>query len=445
MRFPFLAASLALAATASAGNLLHNPDFTAGRDGWSLYSATGTVYFIDDDGFPSAPSIRVSGTTSIGGASAASTCVPIDDTQTYDFAFNAEPISGLASGTVIGYSDTSCADEVYSVDTGALAFAGNVWSTLSLDDIAIEGASARVVLNAAPAAFGRGDVAFDHVAFGPHGTLGDGIDLNQEGITGAWYNTDFTGQGFQLSVVDGFLFGAWYTYDDGAGGGPERQRWYSLQADVSGAPTQADITVYQNASGNFDASPSTAATRIGTATLSFDSCASGHFAFALDDGRTGDIPLQRLLPNIECVETGEPATPPSDFGYSGTWYDPATGGQGLMITVHPAIAQLFAGWYAYTANGAGGGEDQQRWYSLQSRYVVGRTTMDSYIYVSTGGTFSDVGSVSTSAIGEATLTFHTCYSATLDYAFDAGELEGRSGTIPLVRLGAAPASCTLGR
>jgi hypothetical protein len=371
--------------------------------------------------------------------------VAIDDSQTYDFAFNVEPAFGFASGTVIGYSDASCETEVFSIDTDEQPVVGNRWTTVALNDIAVQGSSARVVLNAiAPPTFGRGDAAFDHIAFGPHGTLDDGINLNQEGLTGAWYNQTYPGQGFQFSIADGFLFGAWYTFDDGSGGGPERQRWYSLQADIPGEPTQADLAVYENASGNFDAPPSTSASRVGSATLSFESCTSAHFAYALDDGRTGDIALQNLLPNVECMETGVPETPPGDFGESGTWYDPTTGGQGLMITVNPEAEQVFAGWYTYASNGAGGGDDEQRWYSLQGGYGVGHTSMDVFIYVSTGGTFSDVGSVSTSPVGEATLTFHTCYTATLDYTFDDGELDGRSGTIPLVRLGAAPASCALG-
>jgi len=437
------AAALAIAGAASAGNLLLNPDFTAGRDGWNLDSATGHVYLIEDNGFPSPPSIRVSGTISITGASAASACVPIDDSLTYDLAFNTEPISGVSSGTVLGYSDASCETQVFSASTGELPFVGNLWTTVTLNDIALAGRSARVVLNASARGFGRGDAAFDHVAFGAHGTLDDGINLNQEGLTGAWYDQDLPGQGFQFSIVDGLLFGAWYTYDGGSGGGPERQRWYSLIANVPGEPTQADITIYENTGGNFDAPPSTSASPVGTATLVFESCTSAHFAFAFDDGRSGNIPLHNLLPNVECIETGVPEMPPSDFGDSGTWYDPTAGGQGMMFSINPAAERVFGGWYTYTPNGAGGGEEEQRWYSLQGRYIVGHASMDVPIYVSTGGTFSDVGTVSTFSVGQATLTFLTCYTAKLDYTFDDGELDGRSGTIPLVRLGAAPASCAI--
>jgi hypothetical protein len=437
-------AAFVLVDAANAGNLLLNPDFTAGDDGWTVHSATGRIYLIDDDGSPSAPSIRVSGTTAISGATAASTCVPIDASQTYDLSFNTEPTSGSASGTVIAYSDTGCEHEVFSVDTEAIGFVGNVWSTVALTDIAITGQSARVVLNADPSAtFGRGDAAFDHIAFGAHGTLDEGININQEGLTGAWYNPFFTGQGFQFTIGNGSLFGAWYTFDD-TSGGPEHQRWYSLQADIPGTPSSADITIYENASGNFDAPPSTTAQPVGIATLSFDSCTSASFAYTFDDGRAGTIALQNLLSNVECLETGTPETPPSDFGDSGTWYDPATGGQGMMIAVNPIVAQVFGGWYTYTATGAGGGNEEKRWYSLQSHYGVGRTSMDVGIYSTTGGTFGEGGTANTSFVGEGTLTFLTCYTAKLDYAFDDGELNGRSGTISLVRLGAAPASCAPG-
>jgi hypothetical protein len=442
LRAVSLVAGLGIADAAVAGNLLLNPDFTAGREGWALYSATGRIDLIQDDGFPSGPSMRVAGDTGITGASAASGCVTIDASLTYDFALNVEPVSGHASGTVIGYSDPSCEDEIASIDTERTTTTGNLWLTLSLTDMSIAGRSARVVLNAEPdEAFGRGDAEFDHVLFGAHGTLADGIDLNQEGLTGAWYNPFYNGQGFQFTIGDGLLFGAWYTFDD-TSGGAEHQRWYSLQAAIPGTPGSADVTIYENTSGNFDAPPSTSAHAVGVATLTFDSCTSGHFAFSLDDGRTGDIALQPLLPNVECVETGTPESPPSDFGYSGTWYDPSAGGQGMMITVNPIVSQVFGGWYTYTAHGAGSGAEGKRWFSLQGRYGVGHTSMDIPIYVTTGGTFGEGGSVGTSLIGEATLTFLSCNTATLDYAFDDGELAGTTGTIPLLRLGDAPASCS---
>ena len=64
------------------------------------------------------------------------------------------------------------------------------------------------------------------------------------------------------------------------------------------------------------------------------------------------------------------------------------------------------------------------------------------VYDSTGGTFdSSTGVVQTMPVGNATLTYTSCSSATLAYTFTAGELDGQSGTIALSRLGNAPQSC----
>ncbi len=415
MRFPIhgaiVAAGLAIAGTAGAGNLLLNPDFTAGRADWTLYSATGHIYFIEDNGSPSPPSIRVSGTISTTGASAASACVAIDDSLTYDFAFNTEPISGLSSGTVIGYSDASCQTQVFSASTDELPFVGNIWTPMTLNDIAVTGQSARVVLNANAGHVRARDAAFDHVAFGPHGTLDDGINLNQEGHTGAWYDQDYTGQGFQFSIVDGFLFGAWYTYDGGSGGGPERQRWYSLVADIPGEPTQADITIYESTSGNFDAPPSTSASPVGTATLSFESCTSAQFAYAFDDGRAGSIPLQNLLPNVECAETGVPATAAERLRRFGHLVRPDDGRAGHDDQHQPAAGARVRRLVHVHAERRGRRRRATALVLAAGSLCRRHTSMDVFIYVSTGGTFSDVGSVSTFPVGEATLTFLTCYTA----------------------------------
>jgi hypothetical protein len=53
--------------------------------------------------------------------------------------------------------------------------------------------------------------------------------------------------------------------------------------------------------------------------------------------------------------------------------------------------------------------------------------------------------VTTSPVGTATITFLTCFDATLDYAFTDGELAGVSGSIDLTRLGTALTSCPLAR
>ena len=134
------------------------------------------------------------------------------------------------------------------------------------------------------------------------------VDLNQHGLTGSWYEPATSGQGLAVEVFPnqspgrGKAFVSWFTFDS-ATGGAERQRWYTLQGPmVSGASTAA-LTIYQNSGGNFNAPPATTAQAVGTATLSFDSCVSGQLTYNFSDGsgRSGTIPLTRLLPNVTCA------------------------------------------------------------------------------------------------------------------------------------------------
>jgi hypothetical protein len=64
---------------------------------------------------------------------------------------------------------------------------------------------------------------------------------------------------------------------------------------------------------------------------------------------------------------------------------------------------------------------------------------------SPAGRSFDSGSmvVTTSPVGTATMTFLTCFDATLDCAFTGGELAGVRGSIDLTRLGAALTGCPL--
>ncbi|MGH8172628.1 MAG: hypothetical protein ACREPX_05740 [Rhodanobacteraceae bacterium] len=296
-----------------------------------------------------------------------------------------------------------------------------------------------------------GDAYFDHVAFGPTGTLPTTIPINQQGLTGAWYEPVTSGQGFQVSIapsVDvtggGTLFGAWYTYDAVAGG-TDTQRWYSLQASLTDGARSADVTIYQSTGGNFAATPSAAAVAVGSGTLAFDSCTSGTFDYAFDDGRAGSIPLSALLPMVACAETGTYDVPPGLFGLSGAWYDPTTDGQGMLINVDPFVNNAFIGWYTYAADadfGVGSGVSGQRWLSLQAGFGASGPLWLG-INASTGGVFDSEGAATTELVGTATLTFASCASATLEYAFTKGEFEGRSGTIDLARLGATPENCAL--
>jgi hypothetical protein len=435
------------AGAAQAANLVENPDFNDALEGWSVGTA-GAISLKAGDGLPAAPSLDLASSGADIG-SAISACIPIDDSAHVDFHAFVKGVSGLTAVGLFVYSDPACATSLQTLSTQAFRV-GNAWFPIGFNDTELPDGTRSVQLFLAVAA-GTFDAAaetlFDHVAFGPTGTLDDAIPIAREGLTGTWYNPDRSGQGFEFVIDPGSsggnasLFGAWFTYDTIAGG-PSSQRWFSLQATFPPDTTTANVTIYQNLGGNFDAPPATGAVEVGRGSLTFFSCGSALFTYGFNAGLVGATTLRNLLPSVECNETGTP--PPSDYGLSGTWYDPNTSGQGIVAEVNPVAAQVFVGWYTYALDQGNGGAGQQRWLSVQGAYDVGSTQMDLTIYESTNGTFdSDDTVVTTNPVGLATLTFLTCTTATLDYAFTDGEFAGHVDSIDLVRLGPALASCPL--
>ena len=273
-----------------------------------------------------------------------------------------------------------------------------------------------------------------------------GVPLNQYGLSGSWANPATQSQGVVLSVQPDFygagnalVFGGWFTFDTTAAGG---QRWYTIQGGASGVA--ASLPIYLTTGGRFDTAQATTTAPIGIATLHFADCGRGTLDYVFHDGRGGSIPLTRLLPNVECSASGNPAhTTNASYRLSGTWADAGNDGQGLVLDVDPSQHVFFGAWYTYTpAAAAGSNETQQRWYTLQASLANGATQASNFgIYSSSGGVFDRPANTSTPQVGTASITLHGCASATLTYRFTSGTNAGRSGTLDLVRLGNPPAAC----
>jgi len=447
-----LAIGSLLALPATAANLIPNPDFNGGTTGWSMSTTgSGTATLDTTTGLPDAPSVRLVATPANTDVSVFSSCVAVDDSQNVDLFANLRGNAGAATFEIDTFSDSACAT-VLSQIVSTPVQANQTWTPYSLENVALPNGSrsAQVVLTATEGSDATaGDANFDHIEFGPTGTVPGFVDVNQEGLSGTWYNPQTSGQGMQFTFSPddstpgvGTLFGTWYTFDVSSGD-ESTQRWYTIQAPLTTSAESVDFPIYQNTGGNFDAPPVTTAVQVGTGSLAFDSCTSGTFTYAFDDGRVDTIPLTRIMPNVDCVETGTPTITPSDFGLSGTYYDPATAGQGMLIEINPNNAYAFLGWYTYALAGQTAGAAGQRWITAQAPYTVGSDAVDLTLYDTTGGTFdSSATVVSTVPIGTATLTFTSCTTATFDYSITAGELAGQSDTIPLSRLGSVPASCS---
>jgi Leucine-rich repeat (LRR) protein len=286
------------------------------------------------------------------------------------------------------------------------------------------------------------------------------VNLDQFGLTGAWYNVNDSGKGILFDVMPdrvgpgvGVIFGGWFNYlcspDTGCPVNADEpiqlQQWFSVQGEMDASQPYAMLGIYESRGGNFDAPPAVGATQVGFVSIAFEDCTHGILNYHFADGRYPDsaIPLTRLTSNTACTPDGNANPAPSNTLLSGAWYDAQTGGQGLIFDISAAQNALFAGWYTYASDGSQGEpREGQRWYTLQTTFAPGATSFnDVTIYQSTGGAFDGPADIDTVPVGSANLSFQSCTAMTVDYTFTAGENAGRSATQHLIRLSSAPTGC----
>ena len=139
--------------------------------------------------------------------------------------------------------------------------------------------------------------------------------------------------------------------------------------------------------------------------------------------------------NIAVVRyLGDPDTPlvnNNQHGLTGSWYQPATAGQGFEVEVYPdasgpGIGLIQVSWFAYDADINGG----QRWYTLSGAASNGQPTSLT-IYQNSIGKFNAPPITTAQAVGKASLSFDSCTSGLLSYGFSN---TGAAGSIPLTRL-----------
>ena len=272
-----------------------------------------------------------------------------------------------------------------------------------------------------------------------------GARLNQRGISGSWANPGTDSQGLVLEVTPdhfdaqtGNLFAGWFTY---AAAGGDRH-WYTLQGKVADNAS-AVLPIYRTTGGRFDSAQATRTVEVGTATLSLQDCGQGTLDYRFDDGREGMVPLRRLLANVDCNAQETPPPAPVDALHAGTWADFGNNGQGLVLDVVPAQAQLFGAWYTFAATATGGDDASgQRWLTLQAPFPPGTRNLNGIgLFESTGGVFDRPADTDTVQVGTADLEFVSCSRATLDYRFTSGTFAGRNGRLDLQRVTAIPAGC----
>ena len=277
-------------------------------------------------------------------------------------------------------------------------------------------------------------------------------DLNQHGLTGSWFESATSGQGIEIEVFPNLtgpgvslVQGAWFTFDSAPAGGVDRERWYTFNGPGQSGGANVPVKIFQNVGGNFNATPVTQATQVGTGTLTFADCSNATLSYAFTDGtgRTGSIALTRLTPNVTCTVGTAPATN-ADFALSGNWFDVSTAGQGFVFDVNPVSPAVFLTWYTYAPAGQMLGAAGQRWFvGLLKPYTVGSHSVTLPLFETTGGVFDQatLPAPASVQVGTATVTFASCTSAQVSFNFTSGSSAGRSGAISLGRVGPVPPGC----
>jgi len=125
-------------------------------------------------------------------------------------------------------------------------------------------------------------------------------------------------------------------------------------------------------------------------------------------------------------------------GINDAWYNPATNGQGLLITVFPVIEQMFLAWFTYDTERppedvtATLGEPGHRWLTAQGPYAG--DTANLTIFLTEGGVFDaaePAASTDPAGDGSMTIEFSGCTQGLVSYEITS---LGLSGEIPIQRI-----------
>ena len=144
--------------------------------------------------------------------------------------------------------------------------------------------------------------------------------------------------------------------------------------------------------------------------------------------------------DLRAFNTGAGGAPPTfvlnQHGLTGSWFEPATSGQGIEIEVYPDLVApgtgyLQGSWFTFDYVAAGGAATQ-RWYTFSGNVQTGQASATLTLYQNVGGNFNALPVTSATPVGSVVLSFADCTNATMMYTFTDGS--GRSGTVPMIRL-----------
>lgn len=296
--------------------------------------------------------------------------------------------------------------------------------------------------------------------------------IDADALTGAWYAPYTNGQGFTARYFPGSgdVFMPWFTFaiandddddDDDDTPRPNVHRWYVLFGQLEpGADTnELELAITQATAGSFDEPPGAPSEVVGQARLQMLSCNQGVLDYQFDEGHnegvSGRLSMTRLLPQGEaCTDYDgqvKPATGAYDPALTGSWYDPATPGQGIELFRIPRNIEagisglLYGAWFTFApAASEDAGPVRQRWFTFDGQTVEPDGSIKTAIVHTPGGSFDQDPSIGVISHGTAKIKVEACNRLTLTYEFAdaeiAGDFRDKSGEITLHRLGPCPSS-----
>ena len=127
----------------------------------------------------------------------------------------------------------------------------------------------------------------------------------------------------------------------------------------------------------------------------------------------------------------------NQHGLTGTWYQPAMNGQGILLEVYPnavapGIGFLQGSWFTFKQIGYWDYDWEHRWYTFSGSVPAGQSSAIVTVYQNVGGNFNSPPATPATPVGTAVLSFQDCATGTMTYTLDDGI--DRHGVIPLVRL-----------
>ena len=225
-------------------------------------------------------------------------------------------------------------------------------------------------------------------------------------VTGSWYDPATSGQGFVLHPVndDQTVFSFFGFEDDGTPLWLTGVNEGSLETAYS-----TEFTMYINSGGDFGSFTPDQITEEewGTMRITFDTCSK---ATAELDGLSGQqaLDLVRLtrLERLECDRKPPPS--PGTSGITGSWYDPATSGQGLVL--HSMNdEQMAVSFYGYKNN------SERLWLigAYTGQVEFGQSLVMDMAFA-TGGSFGGFSpeEITETEWGTLTINFNDCRNAT---------------------------------